>query len=194
MGRDKLPLLVGGVPLVRRVSDTLGGVCGEMILASAGDGSPGEVPEGVRLVRDLRGAEQGERPGPLAGIEAGLSAASYPVVFVAAGDVPFLPGGLVRLLLRRVLEDGATAAVPVSGGRMQPLCAAYSRRDALPAVSAALDGGVRAVHTVVEGLGRVEYVEEELWTFGDPEVYLMNVNSPEDLERARTRPGGTAGR
>ncbi|MBA2441996.1 MAG: molybdenum cofactor guanylyltransferase [Rubrobacter sp.] len=192
MGRDKLPLRVGGIPLVRRVCETLGGVCEEVILVSAGEGVPGEVPEGVRPARDLRGTE-GEGLGPLAGMEAGLSAASHPAVFVAAGDVPFLPGGMVRLLLRRVLEDGVTAAVPVSGGRMQPLCAAYSRRDALPAVSAALDGGVRAVHRMVEGLGGVEYVEE-LRAFGDPELFLMNVNSPEDLERARARSGGTADR
>jgi hypothetical protein len=31
----------------------------------------------------------------------------------------------------------------------------------------------------------VEYVGEELRRFGEPELLLMNVNSPLDLERAR---------
>jgi molybdenum cofactor guanylyltransferase len=34
-------------------------------------------------------------------------------------------------------------------------------------------------------VGSVEYVEDELRRFGDPELFLMNVNSPEDLGRAR---------
>jgi molybdenum cofactor guanylyltransferase len=66
-----------------------------------------------------------------------------------------------------------------------PLCAAY-RREIRPAVSAALDRGVRSVRELLEDLPGVRYVEEgELRRFGDPELLLMNVNSPEDLTRAR---------
>jgi molybdopterin-guanine dinucleotide biosynthesis protein A len=57
----------------------------------------------------------------------------------------------------------------------------------LPRVRAALDERVRAVHRFLEVLGRVDYVEEGLRRFGDPDVFLMNVNSPEDLDRARAR-------
>jgi molybdopterin-guanine dinucleotide biosynthesis protein A len=39
-------------------------------------------------------------------------------------------------------------------------------------------------------LDAVEYVERELRRFGDPELFLMNVNSPEDLDRARSSCGG----
>jgi hypothetical protein len=34
-------------------------------------------------------------------------------------------------------------------------------------------------------LDQVYYVEEELRRFGEPDLFLMNVNSPRDLERAR---------
>jgi len=37
----------------------------------------------------------------------------------------------------------------------------------------------------LEGLDAVYYAEEELRRFGDPDLFLMNVNSPQDLERAR---------
>jgi molybdopterin-guanine dinucleotide biosynthesis protein A len=176
MGRDKLSLEVDGVPLIQRVHDSLGGCCSEVL--EVGGGS-------IRL----RGATQvgGERPGsqgPLAGIEAGLSAARYPLTFVAAGDMPFLTESMVGYLLERLERGGVLAVVPRYQGRSHPLCAAYARA-LLSRVSAALDSGTRAVHEFLEEITEVEYVGEELRQFGDPDLLLMNVNSPDDLERAR---------
>ena len=179
MGRDKLPLTLGGVPLVARVCHALDPVCEELLVVG---GSEPPLPSHVRRVPDLRPC----LPGPLAGIEAGLHAARHPRVFVAAGDMPFLPEEVVRSLLGRLARRRAPAVVPRCGGRLHPLCAAYDRDATLPAVSAALDRGVRAVREVVGALPGVLYVEEpELRAFGDPERFLTNVNSPEDLERAR---------
>ena len=175
MGRDKLPLEVGGVPLIRRVYDVLLSRCDEIIIVG-----PEDVPgiEGVRLAPDLRPGR-----GPLAGMEAGLKAASHRLVFVVAGDLPFIPQALVAFLLKRV-SAGASAAVPTFGGRPHPLCAAYDR-GALPAITSALDEGVGAVRELLWTLDGVEFVDEELRRFGDPGTYLMNVNTPEDLDRAR---------
>jgi molybdopterin-guanine dinucleotide biosynthesis protein A len=53
-------------------------------------------------------------------------------------------------------------------------------------VSSALADGVRAVHEFLERLDHVDYVEKGLQRFGAPGLLLMNVNYPEDLERART--------
>jgi molybdopterin-guanine dinucleotide biosynthesis protein A len=39
----------------------------------------------------------------------------------------------------------------------------------------------------LEGVDEVEYVGAELRRFGDPDLFLMNVNTPEDLQRARDR-------
>ena len=127
-----------------------------------------------------------ERPGegPLAGIEAGLLAARHRPVFVAAGDMPFLAGDFVGYLLG-LLSDYVSGVVPVFGSRPHPLCAAYGQ-EVRPAVSAALDGGTRSVRELLEGLPGVRSVgEEELRRFGDPNLLLMNVNSPEDLAQAR---------
>ena len=35
----------------------------------------------------------------------------------------------------------------------------------------------------------MEYVKEELRRFGHPDLFLMNVNSPEDLGQARAKCG-----
>lgn len=175
MGQDKLPLKVGDTPLLNRVHDALSSLCAETLVVGAGE----RVLNGTRLVPDLRPGRQG----PLAGIEAGLSAASYRHVFVAAGDMPFLTGGLVGYLLGLLTED-VPAVVPDIGGRPHPLCATYGR-EVLPAVGAALDQGVRSVRDLLESLPGVRYVgRKELERIGEPDLLLMNVNSPGDLARA----------
>lgn len=184
MGQDKLPLLVGEKPLLDRVHLALASRCCEILVAGGG----GYTPTGARRISDLRPGRQG----PLAGIEAGLLAAGHRVVFVAAGDMPFLTGDLVEYLLG-LLSDDVPAVVPDSGGRLHPLCAAYGRQ-VRPAVSAALDRGIRSVRGLLEALPGIRYVrEEELWRFDDPDLLLTNVNSPEDLDRARKAFSGGEG-
>jgi molybdenum cofactor guanylyltransferase len=176
MGRDKLPLMVGGKPLLDRVHLTLASRCDEILVVGEG----GYSPAGARYISDLRPGRQG----PLAGIEAGLLAARHRAVFVAAGDMPFLTADLAGYLLG-LLSDDVPAVVPYTGSRVHPLCAAYGR-EVRPAVSAALDRRIRPVRELLEDLPGVRFVrEEELRWFGNPDLLLTNVNSPEDLERAR---------
>jgi molybdopterin-guanine dinucleotide biosynthesis protein A len=176
MGRDKLPLKIGNATLLDRVHDALASRCKEIVIV----GERGHAPAEVRRISDLRPGRQG----PLAGIEAGLLAARYRPVFVAAGDMPFLTGELVEYLVG-LLSDDVPAVVPVLEGGLHPLCAAYGW-EVRPAVSAELDGGLRSVRGLLEALPEVRYVGEvELRRFGDPNVLLANVNSPEDLARAR---------
>ncbi len=176
MGQDKLPLKVGDVALLDRVHSSLASCCEDVLIVGATEHALARA----RLIPDLRPYRQG----PLAGIEAGLLAAQHPHVFVAAGDMPFLTSDLVKYLLG-LLSNRVRAVVPNFEGRLHPLCAAYGRVVRL-VVSAALDRGVRSVSGLLEGLPGVQYVgEEELRRFGDPELLLMNVNSPGDLARAR---------
>jgi molybdopterin-guanine dinucleotide biosynthesis protein A len=176
MGRDTLLLEVGGATLVERVAGALSPRCEELILAGGGT-----APPGVRVVADDRPGE-----GPLAGMEAGLAAARHPLVFVAAGDMPFLRPELVDHLLEVVRVRESLAAVPDDGRGSHPLCAAYSRDGILPPLRFALDAGVRAARGFLRALDGVVYVPAaELRSFGDPDLLLMNVNSPADLARAR---------
>ncbi len=176
MGRDKLSLEINGVPLLQRVYGALSTRCTEVFVVGGG----GVRPEGARRISDERPGAQG----PLAGLEAGLAAVTNRLVFVAAADMPFLDENLVGYLLERLEERDVCAVVPRHRGRVHPLCAAYDR-GVLSQVRSALDGGVRSVREFLEGLAPVAYVEEELRRFGDPDHFLMNINSPEDLERAR---------
>jgi molybdenum cofactor guanylyltransferase len=176
MGGEKLSLEVDGVPLVERVRAALTDSCQEVLVIGGG----GDRLEGVRYIT----GERSGGLGPLAGMEAGLAYARYPFTFVAAGDMPFLTQSMVGYLLGRLARGGVLAVVPRYRDRTHPLCAAYART-LLPRIETALDGGVRAVHGFLEGVDGVEYVGDELGRFGDPDLLLMNVNSPGDLELAR---------
>lgn len=177
MGRDKLSLEVGGAPLLERVYRALDAFCREVVVVGEG----GLMLPGARRVPDARSGRQG----PLAGFEAGLEASEGHLVFLAAGDMPFVSEALALHLLGRV-EAGFEAAVPESVGRRHPLYAAYDRA-VLAEVRETLDGGERSMNALLSRLGRAEFVREGLERFGDPEVMLMNVNSPVDLARARER-------
>lgn len=178
MGRDKLGLDVGGKPLVQRAYATVAGLCEEILMV----GSEARADYGVvaRTVEDVRPG----RRGPLAGIEAGLAAARNDRVIVLAGDMPLVPPSLANFLLESLLEDDTRVAVPRYDGRVHPLCAAY-RREVLSDLSFALNLGVGAVREFLGSLDGVRYVEKELYMHGDPDIFLTNVNSPEDLARAR---------
>jgi len=175
MGENKLTLKIGATTLLDRVHGALASHCEDIVVV----GARGYVPAGTRRAFDLRLGK-----GPLAGIEAGLLAARHRPVFVAAGDMPFLSSNLVEYLLG-LLSDDVSAVVPHWGGKPRALCTVYGR-EVGATVSAALDGDVRSIHKVIEGLPSVHYVgEEELWRFGDPELLLMNIDTPDDLAQAR---------
>jgi molybdenum cofactor guanylyltransferase len=180
MGREKLSLRVGRLTLIEHVRNTLSASCQEVLVVG---GKTIRLAE-VRYVSN----ERAGRLGPLAGIEAGLAASNFDHVFVAAGDMPFLSPRMVDHLLERLGRGGVVAVIPHHEGRSHPLCGAYTRA-LLPRLSAALDRGARAVGEFLEGTGGVEYVGEELRRFGEPDLLLMNVNSPRDLERARREVG-----
>src|SRR5215210_6559116 len=105
MGREKLSLEVEGVPLIQRVRDALTDSCQDILVV--GDGSI--RLEGVGYAT----GERAGRLGPLAGMEAGLAAAMNRLVFVAAGDMPFLREDLVGYLLGRLEERDVYAVVPI---------------------------------------------------------------------------------
>lgn len=178
MGRDKAVLPVGGVPMIVRLVEALRPCCGE-VLVVANDPAPfAGLP--VRVVPD---AFPGL--GPLAGLHAGLLASGDDLNFVLACDLPFASPALAAHMAARAERAQADAAVPLSGGRPEPLHAVYRRRSAPVA-----EGLLAAAALSMSGfLGRIRVCwvgEEEVRAFGEPERIFFNVNRPADLARAGT--------
>lgn len=172
MGVDKAVVEVGGVRLVDRVAGLLAPIC-ERVLIGSGDGErlPGE---GWRQV-----ADEVDDGGPLAGIAAGLRAATTPLVAVVAVDMPFADPRVLTALAER--HTDRAVVVSEVDGRLQPLHAVWSV-DALPGLRELLAAGERSVVRAVEQLGATIVPERDLPGDGR---FATNVNRPEDLDRIR---------
>jgi molybdopterin-guanine dinucleotide biosynthesis protein A len=79
-----------------------------------------------------------------------------------------------------------------SGGRrgIEPLCAYYAT-SCLSAIERALDRGDRRVIAFFDELRVDQMPLEQVRRFGEPEVLFLNVNTPEERERAERIAGGT---
>ena len=132
--------------------------------------------------------------GPLAGIQAALQQSATIWNLIVAVDMPLFTPALPEFILNETRGGKYLAVVPRVGGKLQPLCAAY-HRDLLPEIQRALAVGELSIHRLLEGLqtatmseapGNMYVIEEEqLRANGFPPEMLLNVNTPEDLERAR---------
>ncbi len=193
MGRDKARLEVGGRPLLLRLLEVGREACREGIVVTDRPGGYDDLLSGwARQGWPLRTAcDRSPGLGPVAGLEAGLDAASEPSSFVAACDLPWLGPAFVRGLVealegtrgegdpdrasrtaggargpasrpRATPADGRPrAVVPVREGRDQPLCAAYETRAAAAAADC-LEAGEAAVGAFLDRLAVRRLGEAEL--------------------------------
>ena len=175
MGRPKAWLEFAGRPLLAHLVERMLGVFPEAVVVVA----PGqEVPETpARVVFDEQPGE-----GPVAGMVVGLRELSRPLAFITSCDVPFL-NPEVALYLARAAANYDVAA-PVWEGRLHPLQAVY-RVSLQPLLARQLAEGRRRPVDLYDQV-RTLLVKEETLRSIDPEGRsFMNMNTPEDYERAR---------
>ena len=146
-------------------------MCGQLIVVS--NRRRDVALEGVLVVPDrFPGC------GPLAGIHAGLAAASCDYSFVAACDMPYVNSAAAAWMADAAA--GYDAAVPYIDGYFHPLHAIYSRR-CLPAIEKMLTGGQCKVLDFYPDIRLRKVDATELAVF-DPELAMLkNLNSPADV-------------
>ena len=167
MGRPKAWLEVGQTTLLRWMVERLGPAFSEVVVSFA---EPEQLEELVpyRVVFDRKRAA-----GPLAGIEAGLTAARHEVTFAIACDMPYVTRAVAEMAVAAARR--CDAAMPRIDGRAEPVCAAYGR-SSLPAVKAALDGGRLKAADLATQL-------DVTWLEGlDPDLF-RSLNTIEDYRR-----------
>jgi molybdopterin-guanine dinucleotide biosynthesis protein A len=124
----------------------------------------------------------GEPPGagPLGALAAALAWSPEERLFVVAGDMPYLDGGVVDLLCARAAGPGADAAVPYVRTLPDPLHAVY-RRACLPAIERRLAAGAFKVADLLGEIAVARVSEAELRARAPELRFLVNVNAPSDL-------------
>ena len=160
-------------------------MCAEVIVVLAPDVREPTIPRGpeVRFVRDAREGE-----GPLAGLQAGLAAASTDLALVVGGDMPELSTGVLLEMLRVAVEDRADAVALQDGYRFRPLPSLVRVATAVGVAKALLLGGERSLRTLLQTL-RVAVIDESIWVALDPaRGSLHDVDEPGDLDVEPHRP------
>jgi molybdopterin-guanine dinucleotide biosynthesis protein A len=192
MGQDKALLEFAGRPLVAHALDLFQQAGIPAMIAGAASPALRSLPISTLIVED---ASPGL--GPLSGISTALSiiAARY-AVFLPV-DLPFLPASLLVYLLRHARMTGNAVTVPSVSGFAQTFPAVLDK-STLPALENELDaqryGCFSAFQAASAALGQsVSSVAVELLAqagevshpLGLPPVqWFLNLNTPDDLERA----------
>lgn len=138
-GRDKGLLSWRGQPLALRMLACLQAWPLDRIWLSANRHLDAYADFGCTVLNDMRP----DFPGPLAGIEAALSASEAETLLVVPCDVPRLPGDLLPRL-QTVLETGIDVAYAADAERDHPgIC--LLRRGQLAEIQRRLDRGERSL-------------------------------------------------
>lgn len=186
-GGDKLAAKVGGRPLLHLAIDAVTGVADEVVVVVGADAPAPALPPGGQVpVVIARDAVAGQ--GPLAGLAAGLAAASHPLALLVGGDQPALRPELLRELLHRLTPEAGGPALDVVGleedGQPRPLPVALRVATAGPAAVGALAGGARSLVGLFDRL-RAGTLGPEQWRPLDPAGdSLRDVDTRDDLPSA----------
>jgi molybdopterin-guanine dinucleotide biosynthesis protein A len=176
MGSDKASLRFGDETLLSRALNVAGAVAAEVRIV--GDAKKfaafGQVVDDVYRDR-----------GPLGGIHAALSSSTTELNLMLAVDLPFVTANFLEFLLSRARESGAMVTLPRAGGGLQPLCAAYSRGFAEVA-EPSLRAGKNKIDPLFEKVGTCVIQEDELLRGGFSAEMFRNLNTPEELQAARS--------
>jgi len=188
MGSDKALIELNGAPLIVHALN---------ILRSAGltatiAGARSDLSAYAPIVDDAG-------LGPLSGICAALASAEAEYAVFLSIDMPLLPPSLIPVLLQHARITESVITVPSVNGFAQTFPSVV-RGAALPALQSELDAGndgcfsafrVAAAHLrepftilTVENLVQTGYLEHP--SNLPPAFWFQNVNTPADLDRARS--------
>ncbi len=174
MGSAKEWLDFAGVPMLRRVVETVASQTAPVAVArSKGQALP-PLPADIILTED-----EVDDCGPLGGLAAGLAAleGAADAVFLCSCDVPLLKPAFIRLVAQSLGDYDI--AVPWVAGRYHPLAAAYRGR-LLPVARKLLAAGERRMHFLFPE-ARVRVLEPPLLRSADSALYsLLNCNTKEE--------------
>ena len=174
-GQPKALLELGGRRIIERVLDAVSPVVDDVLIVTNTPALYAFL--GVPMVPDVYPDH-----GSLGGIFAGLAAASGGAAFTVACDMPFLHPPVARLVVARAGQ--ADVIIPRVGAQLETMHALYAKA-CLPHIEARLRAGELRITGFLDGVRVVEIPEADVAPLRAPEVVFMNVNTPDELARAR---------
>jgi len=180
MGHDKAAINLNGRTLLEHALAALRAVCRDVAILGKHE-----------LYGALSPVYEDAFPGcgPLGGIHAALANSQTQFNLVIAVDTPFLAPRFLSYLAERAVTSGAVVTTPEIDNYTQPLCTVYSL-DFLPIAEQALRLGNYEIVSLFPQAQTLVIKESELRKVSFAAGMFENLNTPEDLARARRRFSG----
>jgi molybdenum cofactor guanylyltransferase len=181
MGSDKSKLVLGRRTTVEHIQAALRNVAPSIRVVGARD--QGKL-SGLDNIRDTH-----ERWGALGGIHAALNACQAEWAVIVACDLPLISADLIALLwqLASGIEgENFDAIVPIQPDeRPQPLCGFYRRESCSAAAGQLIAEGEHKPRTLLRQVRTRWVTFKELSDLPGADNFFLNVNTPEDYQRAK---------
>jgi len=174
-GEPKALLELGGRRIIERVLDAVRPVVDDVLIVTNTPDLYGFL--GVPMVPDVYPDH-----GSLGGIFSGLASAGGEAAFTVACDMPFLHPDVARLVVGRAGEGDVV--IPRVGEQLETMHALYAKA-CLPHIEARLKAGRLKIVGFFDDVRVVEIPEADVARHRAPDVVFMNVNTPDELARAR---------
>lgn len=177
MGRDKALVPFLGQPLVARVIARVGHLADEVIVTT-------NRPQALSFLELPLFEDVLPGRGALGGLYTALQAARHPQVAVVACDMPFVNPDLLAYARELLTRTPGAAVIPRTDYGTEPFHALYQREVCLPAIEAALEADLWRVDAWFKGVD-IRFITGETLKKLDPHnLAFLNVNTPEELQRA----------
>ena len=177
-GQDKALQLIGGKSLIQWVVDRLAILSSEIIIVTAhGEAIPCSSTARIETIADIYPGR-----GSLGGIYSGLVTSLSPRAIVVGCDMPFLSVGLLEYMTQ--ICPAFEVVIPRIKDKLEPLCAVYSKI-CLAHIKELLQQDELKISRLLSMVS-VKYVgKDEIDRFDPEHLSFFNVNSRDDLEKAR---------
>jgi len=173
-GVNKALLEIGGRRIIDAIVAVLGRIFHEVIVVT-NKGTEFEFL-GLPMFGDLK-----PNHGALGGLYTGLQVCSESHGFLVACDMPFLDERIIRHMVSLVGEHDVV--VPRISGHLEPLHAIYSRR-CIPYIESLMEKANPKITGFFADVDLLEVPEADLARIDPSLRFALNVNTPEDLEKA----------
>ena len=182
LGAEKSLIEFQGRPLIQWSAAKLSRICDEIVIVARGKEQADKMKDlvpGAKIACD-----EVSGFGPVAGLKAGMGAACGEYAVAIGCDLPFINTAVIVRLFE--LSEGFDAAVPVrEDGVLETLHAVYHSKKMAQACAKAISQGRRRIIAPLSYLHINQVPVRELRPL-DPELLtFFNINTPEDLEKAR---------
>ena len=180
MGQDKAAVMLNGRSFLEHALEAVRSVCGSVTILGKRELYGTFAPVIEDIIPDC---------GPLSGIHTALTNTSTDLNLIIGVDTPFLAPALLSYVVEKAIASGSIVTTPEIDNHTQPLCSVYSR-DFLPIAEQALKDGMYKVARLFPPGQTLVIKEPELRQFAFTADMFDNLNTPDDLARARRRLSG----